>query len=183
MPTSITVAPGLIQSLRTISGRPTAANTRSARRHTAGRSRGLRMRDRHGGVLGEQQAAPAACRRCWSGRSPPPRALRATDAPSSPGSCSRAACTAPAPAGPAASRPTLTGWKPSTSLAGSIASSTFCASICARQRQLHQDAVHHRIAVEAADQRQQVGLAHRRRQAMIERAHAAADGRLGLEPT
>ena len=39
MPTSITVAPGLIQSPRTISGRPTAANSRSARRATAGRSR------------------------------------------------------------------------------------------------------------------------------------------------
>ena len=32
MPTSITVAPGLIQSPRTISGRPMAANSRSARR-------------------------------------------------------------------------------------------------------------------------------------------------------
>ena len=39
MPTSITVAPGLIQSPRTISGRPTAANRMSARRQTAGRSR------------------------------------------------------------------------------------------------------------------------------------------------
>ena len=40
-PTSITVAPGLIQSPRTNSERPIAANTRSARRHTAGRSRVL----------------------------------------------------------------------------------------------------------------------------------------------
>ena len=38
MPTSITVAPGLIQSPGTISGRPTAATTISARRTTAGRS-------------------------------------------------------------------------------------------------------------------------------------------------
>ena len=39
MPTSITVAPGLIQSPFTISGRPTAATTMSARRTTPGRSR------------------------------------------------------------------------------------------------------------------------------------------------
>ena len=39
MPTSITVAPGLIQSPRTISGRPTAAISTSARRQTSGRSR------------------------------------------------------------------------------------------------------------------------------------------------
>ena len=48
------------------------------------------------------------------------------------------------------------------------------------QRQLHQDAVHDRIGVEPPDQRQQFGLAGRLRQAVIERAHAAADGRLGL---
>ena len=39
MPTSITVAPGLIQSPLTISGRPTAAIKTSARRQTAARSR------------------------------------------------------------------------------------------------------------------------------------------------
>ena len=39
MPTSITVAPGFSQSPFTISGRPTAATTMSARRTTAGRSR------------------------------------------------------------------------------------------------------------------------------------------------
>ena len=39
MPTSITVAPGLIQSPRTISARPTAATTMSDRRTTSGRSR------------------------------------------------------------------------------------------------------------------------------------------------
>ena len=38
MPTSITVAPGLIQSPGTISGRPTAATTISARRTTSGKS-------------------------------------------------------------------------------------------------------------------------------------------------
>ena len=39
MPTSMTMAPALIQSPRTISGRPTAATTISARRHSAGKSR------------------------------------------------------------------------------------------------------------------------------------------------
>src|SRR6185369_14008375 len=39
IPTSMTVAPGLIQSPRTISGRPIAATTMSARRTTSGRSR------------------------------------------------------------------------------------------------------------------------------------------------
>src|SRR3954452_10652682 len=38
MPTSMTVAPGLIQSPRTISGRPTAATRISARRHSPARS-------------------------------------------------------------------------------------------------------------------------------------------------
>ena len=39
MPTSMTVAPGLIQSPLIISGRPTAATRMSAVRHRAGRSR------------------------------------------------------------------------------------------------------------------------------------------------
>ena len=116
MPTSITVAPGLIQSPRTISGRPTAANSRSARRHTAGRSRGLRMRDRDGRSSRPAAAAPAACRRCWSGRSPPP------PCPASDGCTVFARMTQPSgvhgtsAGSPVASRPALTGWKPSTSL-------------------------------------------------------------------
>jgi hypothetical protein len=48
------------------------------------------------------------------------------------------------------------------------------------QRKLHQDRMHRRIAVEAADQRQQIALADGLRQAVIERPHAAADGGLGL---
>ena len=43
MPTSITMAPGLIQSPRTISGRPTAATRMSARRQTSGEVARLRM--------------------------------------------------------------------------------------------------------------------------------------------
>ena len=55
MPTSITVAPGLIQSPLTISGRPTAATTMSARRTTSGRSRVRLVGDGDGAALAEQQ--------------------------------------------------------------------------------------------------------------------------------
>ena len=180
MPTSITVAPGLIQSPRTISGLPIAATSRSARRHTAGRSRvlecamvtvafsassKLRHRladdvgaaDHHGFEAGERRHA-----RSWP------------------------ACTQPSgvqgtSAGrPEASRPALTGWKPSTSLAGSMASSTALRVDLLGQRQLHQDAVHGRIGVELLHQRQQFGLADAVRQAVIERAHAGLDRDLGL---
>ncbi len=41
-----------------------------------------------------------------------------------------------------------------------------------RQRQLHQNAVHQRIAVEPRDQRQQIGLRDVGRQHMLERRHA-----------
>ena len=55
MPTSITVAPGLIQSLRTISG---AADRGEHQVGAAAQRRqvaGLGMRDGHGRVLGQQQ--------------------------------------------------------------------------------------------------------------------------------
>jgi hypothetical protein len=59
MPTSITVAPGLSQSARTNSGRPVAANSTSARRDTASRSRvqipRLRMRHRHRRALRDEK--------------------------------------------------------------------------------------------------------------------------------
>ena len=45
-----------------------------------------------------------------------------------------------------------------------------------RQRQLHQDAVHRRVGVEALQQRQQLGLARFRRQPVLERAHAGLGG-------
>ena len=64
MPTSITTAPGLTQSPRTISGRPTAATRMSARRQTAGQIARPRMGDRDGAVLVRAAAAPSACRRC-----------------------------------------------------------------------------------------------------------------------
>ena len=54
MPTSITTAPGLTNSLLTSRGRPTAAISTSARAHTSARSR-VREWHRHRRVLGEQQ--------------------------------------------------------------------------------------------------------------------------------
>ena len=73
LPTSITVAPGLIQSPWTRPGRPTAATRTSARRQTSPRSRVLRVADGHGGVGGQQQRGDRACRRGPSGRPRPPR--------------------------------------------------------------------------------------------------------------
>ena len=71
MPTSITVAPGLTQSPRTISGRPTAATRMSAAAHDAGQIAGAAVGDGDGAALGRAAASPSACRRCSSGRSPP----------------------------------------------------------------------------------------------------------------
>ena len=45
-----------------------------------------------------------------------------------------------------------------------------------RQGQLHQDAVHRRVGVEPADQRQQIGLAGRFRQMVIDRHDAGGAG-------
>ena len=81
---------------------------------------------------------------------------------------------------PLASRPTLSGWKPSTSLAGSMAAMTFCGSICLRQRQLHQDAVDRRVGIELGDQLEQFGFARALRQLAVERMHAGFGHRLGL---
>ena len=98
MPTSITVAPGLIQSPRTNSGLPIAANKQIGAAADRRQIARLRMRDRHGGV--------SASSSCASGL--PTMLERPTTTASSPasdgctawqGSRSRAACTAPAPAG------------------------------------------------------------------------------------
>ena len=56
-------------------------------------------------------------------------------------------------------RPTFTGWKPSTSLSGSIAVQDLLGVDVLGQRQLDQDAVDLGIAVEPVDQRQELGLA------------------------
>ena len=65
---------------------------------------------------------------------------------------SRAACRGPSASSPIASRPALTGWKPSTSLSGSIAAMHPCCVDVRRQRQLDEDAVDRWIGVEPVDQ-------------------------------
>ena len=62
-------------------------------------------------------------------------------------------------AAPLASRPTLSGWKPSTSFAGAIASITRASSMCVRQRQLDQDAVRRAASrVQRSTSAEQLGL-------------------------
>ena len=119
MPTSITVAPGLIQSPLTISGRPTAATTISARRTTLGRSR-----VRECAIVTVQLSASSSCaiglptmfeRPITTASRPdrsPSRSLSSIRQPSG--------VHGTKPCRPVASRPALTGWKPSTSLSGSI---------------------------------------------------------------
>ena len=179
MPTSITVAPGLIQSRRTISALPTAANTTSARRQTAGKIAGPGMRDRHRRVLRKQQLRERLADDVGAADHHRFEPVERGHARSSPGARSRAACRARAPAARPTSRPAFTGWKPSTSLPGSIAAITFLRIDLRRQRQLHQDAVHGRSALSRADE-PAVRLRWSRRQAVIERAHAASGGHLHL---
>ena len=93
-------------------------------------------------------AAPSACRRCSTARSPP-RPAR-PDRRAGPSSSIRqpSGVQGTNPSSPVASRPALTGWKPSTSLSGSIRVITPRSSICGGQRQLDEDAVDRRIGVE-----------------------------------
>ena len=67
-----------------------------------------------------------------------------------------AASPARSRARPSQRRPTLTGWKPSTSLAGAMRSSTRRSWICGRQRELDQDAVDRVVGVELVDEREQL---------------------------
>ncbi len=121
MPTSMTTAPGLIQSPRIISGRPTAATTMSARRVIAGRSR-----VRECAMVTVQCACSSSC-----AIGLPTMLERPTTTASRPArlpSVSRSSIRQPSgvqgtkPSVPIESLPTLAMWKPSTSLSGSIAS-------------------------------------------------------------
>ena len=134
MPTSMTTAPGLIQSARTCSGRPMAAIRMSACAGDRGRRLGSPV----------WQTVTVA--------SPPCPFWSSSSAIGLPTICDRPSTTACAPrvsipasisssripSGvhgtnrgiPIASRPTLTGWKPSTSLSGSTRSITARSSIC-----------------------------------------------------
>ena len=68
--------------------------------------------------------------------------------------------------------PTFSGWKPSTSLRGSMRWISPVASRRSGQRQLHQDAVDLRVGVEAVDQGQQFVVAGVGRQVVVDRADA-----------
>ena len=76
------------------------------------------------------------------------------------------------PGTPVMSRPALIGWKPSTSLSGSIASITFCASICGGSGSCTRMPSTCRIGVEPRDERQELGFAGGGRQQVLEGAHA-----------
>ncbi len=132
MPTSMTTAPGFTQSPRTMPGRPTAATSTSALWQTAGRS-----------AVREWAIVTVASR--WSSncaiglptmfeRPSTTACLPASEGPitlsiSSAEPMGVHGTSALAVAPPASSPTTLTGWNPSTSLAGSIAISTRSASM------------------------------------------------------
>ena len=80
---------------------------------------------------------------------------------------------------PVARRPTFTGWKPSTSLSGSMASRTFDSSICRGNGQLDQDAVNGRVRVQFRDQIEQFALAGRSGQGDLPRVDTRLGGRPG----
>ena len=148
MPTSITTAPGLIQSPRIISGRPTAATRMSARAAEAPAGR----RVRECAIVTVQSAAAAtarsACRRGSSGRPPPRagprgspdgRARSSTMLPAGVQGTKAASSVAHRRAGP-----TLIGWSPSDVLVGIDRADHRAGVEPVRQRQLHQDAVDRR---------------------------------------
>ena len=76
------------------------------------------------------------------------------------------------PGWPTISAPALATWKPSTSLAGEMASITLLRVDVRGQRQLHQDAVDRRVVVERVDARQQLGFGQVGRVALQRRVQA-----------
>ena len=116
----------------------------------------------HDGVLAGQRAA---ARRCSSIEQP--SGVQGTGKSSG------------APGAIEPSRPTLIGWKPSTSLSGSMASSTCAVSMCLGSGSCTR-MPWTRIGVERGDQRQQLGLGRVVRQAMIEARHAELGRELAL---
>ena len=128
MPTSMTVAPGLIQSPRIISALADGRHHHvGARRTTPARSRVFEWHDGHRGVRRRAAAPPSACRRCCCGRRPRRRAP-ASGVPrlGRAAASRRRRARRRSAARPSRRRPTFSGWKPSTSFAGAIASSTAC---------------------------------------------------------
>ena len=147
MPTSITVAPGLIQSPRIISGRPTAATTMSAALDDVGQVASSRMGDGDRAARRQQELRHRLAddvRAADTTASRPPR---------SPSSCLQqirqpSGVHGTKPGSPIARRPALTGWKPSTSLSGEMRGDDHPLVDLRRQRQLDEDSVDRRIGVE-----------------------------------
>ena len=136
MPTSITVAPGLTQSPRTIPARPTAAIRTSARRQTAARSRVREWQMVTVAFAAEQQLGHRLAEEVRAADDHGLGALELGAAPARAAASRRSGCTGAGPGGPSASSPALTGVRPSTSLAGSIRPVSRTPSRCAGHRQL-----------------------------------------------
>ncbi len=179
MPTSITVAPGLIQSPLTISARPTAATRMSASRQMPGRSL-----EREWAMVTVQSAASSS----WAIGLPIRFERPITTARLPDRSPTTSLSSTMQPAGvhevragrPLARRPALVTVRPSTSLSGEIAATIDALTRVVGHRELHQDPVDGRIVVEALDQRQQLGLRGLGRQAVGLGMHARGGGLLAL---
>ena len=181
MPTSMTIAPCLIQSpwheMRLADAGDDdvglAHQVRAGRASPSGRSSPC--------SAPSAAPAPSAGRRCSTGRSRPRACRRGPRRSRRAGACSRTACTDAASGVFSTSRPMLYGWKPSTSLRGSIASITRSADDVRRQRQLHEDAVDRGSAfsasMSASSSRFRSSLAGR---SNAQRSHADAVGRPAL---
>ena len=170
IPTSITVAPGFSQSPRTISGRPTAATTMSARRTTSARSR-VRLWAR----VTVQFSASSSCaiglptmleRPITTASRPdrsPSRSLRSIRQPSG--------VQGTSPSSPTASRPALIGMEAVDVLGGIDRLDHRLVVDPGRERQLDEYPVHRLVGVELVDQREQLLLRDGVGKAMLEARH------------
>ena len=162
MPTSITVAPGLTQGAVTRPGRPTAATRMSARAQT---SAGLRVRECATVTVQFSRSSSCAIGRPTMFERPSTTASRPARSPS------RSRSSIRQPSGRAGH-----GGVPSAGQPPDVLGVEAVHVLAERhgvdhprlvdvrgQRQLHQDAVHPRIAVQPVDERQQLGLAEWRR--------------------
>ena len=158
MPTSMTTAPGRTMSAVTNSGLPIATIRMSAERLTRGQVAGLGVADRHRRVAARALLDQQARHRLADDVRPAHdhRVARPwSRCPSGSASAARRTGVAglSAVGSPMTSLPTFTGWKPSTSLAGSIGVEHPLAVDVLRQRELHQEAVDPGIGVEPVDDR------------------------------
>ena len=166
MPTSITAAPGLIQSPRTNSGLPIATTRMSAVRQSAGRSR-----VREWAMVTVQSARSSSCATGRPTRFERPITTAVCAGERRPG-CRAAASTRRAACRARESRaarrrdraqPADIDGMEAVDILGRIDRQQHVRGVdVPGQRQLHQDAVHAGIGVEPGDQRQQVGLASSR---------------------